>query len=152
MLVVGDLRALTLEHGLEIGVVLLREGAFDVKLVRGEDLNGPLLVFLRRVHHTVSLLEVKLLCGENSFHQRDEARLTCVARPVEPDKPLLLVFSLEEHIVACGENFLVPGLGYHFQTLLAADVHRVVREKVCHCLFDRELDLVSLIEVPYVSL
>lgn len=72
MFVVRDLAALALENALEVGVVILCEGALDVKLVRGKDLHSPPLLLLRGVHHTVSLLEVKLLRGENLFHQRDE--------------------------------------------------------------------------------
>jgi hypothetical protein len=72
MLVVRDLATLALEDGLEVGKVILGEGALDVKLVRGKELDGPLFLLLGDVHHTVSLLEVKLLRGENDFHQRDE--------------------------------------------------------------------------------
>ena len=85
--------------------MVIIEGSFDVKLVGGVELYGPILVILRGIHCAIGLLEVELLRGEYDFHKFNEGRLACVTRPTHPHKALLRILTrCEKYFRTCFEK------------------------------------------------
>ena len=147
-LVSRHLSAFSFEDLLHISEVDICEGTLDIKLVRSEELHGPVHALLYGVHRTVALLEIELLRGEDLFHQPDEGRLTCVAVSMQPYETLLLVFSFKEDISTRVDNLTVSCLPDCGQTLLISHFNGMVVNEAIEGLSHGEHREVVLHEVP----